>query len=54
MLDERLNLVKERQDVLIKYEQIKVELKHKLDYIKGSEAMEIANRQKNLKKFEEQ
>ena len=54
LLDEREKLVKERQDVLLKYEQTKLELKHKLDYIKGSEQMEIVNRKKNLEKFEAQ
>ena len=54
MVEERIYLVEERQEVLIKYEKIKTELKHKLEYIKGAEALELSNREKMLKKFSDQ
>lgn len=40
--------------MLVQYEKIKTELKHKLDYIKGAEALELVNREKNKTKFRDQ
>jgi hypothetical protein len=46
--------MQERQDYLVKYEKVKTELKHKLEHIKGAESLELALRQKNNKRFDDQ